>query len=87
MPGILRRAAERRATPPWADLREVRRIIRTTPPGMHADHIVPLQHPHVCGLHVPANLQHTPRLENLRKGNGWWPDMWGEQGALFAADQ
>mgnify|MGYP001600631965 CR=1 FL=1 len=41
------------------------------------DHIVPLQSPLVCGLHVEHNLQVIPELENLRKHNRIWPDMPG----------
>ena len=33
------------------------------------DHIVPLQHPEVCGLDVPWNMRAITEEENLRKGN------------------
>lgn len=47
------------------------------------DHIVPLQHPMVCGLHCPDNMRIIPLVDNQSKGNNWWPDMWGEQPSLF----
>lgn len=71
-----RRAQQLRAMPPWADrdaiaafYREARRLLKETGIGWHVDHIIPLQHPLVCGLHIPANLQLLPAVENIRKSN------------------
>ena len=37
--------------------------------GFEVDHIVPVKHSEVCGLHTPTNLQVLPRTENRRKRN------------------
>lgn len=43
--------------------------------GFEVDHVVPLKHPLVCGLHVWANLQLLNRAENRKKNNRTWPEM------------
>ena len=72
----LRRALKKRACPWWVDrtaLREIyqqaRSLTATTGIRYHVDHIVPLNNPLVCGLHVPWNLQVLPAEDNLRKAN------------------
>lgn len=42
---------------------------------MNVDHIVPLNHPLVSGLHNEFNLSVIPKEENRMKDNLWWPDM------------
>jgi hypothetical protein len=78
----LRRAAEKRATPSWADkkamlaiYKEAVRLTQLTGIQHHVDHKVPLQSPWVCGLHCEANLQILPYYENQSKSNRVWPDM------------
>jgi hypothetical protein len=78
-----------RARPAWANLRAIsaawaasREATKATGVQHSVDHIVPLRHPTVCGLHVENNLCVRPLLDNQRKGNRWWPDMWGEQQEL-----
>ena len=38
---------------------------------LSVDHIVPLKHPMVCGLHRPSNFEIIPLAENMRKSNHW----------------
>ncbi|WP_158683458.1 hypothetical protein [Burkholderia sp. BE12] len=70
------------ATPPWANMREIRavydeaaRLTFETGIEHNVDHIVPLNHPRVCGLHVAANLRAIPAVPNFAKGNDFCPDQ------------
>ena len=68
-----RRAGKLNATPDWLtpeQLEEIETIYEYARSlGYHVDHIVPLKHSKVCGLHVPWNLQALPPKENLVKHN------------------
>ncbi len=84
--GAERRSRKRTATPRWITpaLRQemlsvylmARRLTQVTQIKHEVDHIVPLQHPKVCGLHVPWNLQILTKTNNASKSNLYWPDMW-----------
>jgi hypothetical protein len=39
------------------------------------DHIIPIDHPRVCGLTVPWNLRVVPHSVNAAKRNTWNPDQ------------
>lgn len=76
--GVRRTIMKRRL--PWANrekmqcLYQLARIYRTVGIPCEVDHIVPLQHPMVCGLHVAANLNLVPPSTNRRKSNSWQPE-------------
>ena len=64
------------ATPVWANRDIINELYKTaqkltTETGIpHAvDHIIPLKHPLVCGLHNEANLQILTKEENSKKNN------------------
>lgn len=77
----VRRASFLAALPAWltADQRqEIRDIYdacsrRSEEAGeqYQVDHIIPLNHPDVCGLHVPWNLQVLTARDNNRKNNSF----------------
>lgn len=82
----LRRQSEARATPAWADRAAAKAIFAErdklkaeTGEPYEVDHIVPLLHPAVCGLHVHWNMRVLHRTSNAAKGNLHWPDMWNAQ--------
>jgi hypothetical protein len=71
-----------RATVPWADFKAIRDVYReadrlTVQTGVkhHVDHIIPLTHPRVCGLHVADNLRPIPAGPNMSKNNYWCPEQ------------
>lgn len=77
-----RNMRKRNAIPHWANLKAIGAIYkeaarRSEIEGVsyHVDHVVPLKHRLVCGLHCETNLQILPAVDNLRKRNSWWPDM------------
>lgn len=66
------------ATPPWQSKAELlvvydecRAVSAATGVAHHVDHIIPVIHEQVCGLHVPWNLRIIPAKANLAKSNVW----------------
>lgn len=75
-----RRAAKLNASPSWSDdkaiselYRIAKRLQTITGVEYHIDHIAPLQHELVCGLHVAENLQVLPASVNIEKSNSFTP--------------
>lgn len=70
-----RRAAKLNATPKWlsetqlAEIQKFYEIAQWYDEPRQVDHIVPLLHPLVCGLHVPWNLQILTAEANMAKSN------------------
>lgn len=77
-----RRAKLLNATPFWVDhnaiadvYAECAKITRETGILHHVDHIIPLIHPKVCGLHVHWNLRVVTAQENWSKNNKFTPGL------------
>ena len=71
-----RRKGRKLATPPWANIKAINKIYVDARSAAkmdgikrHVDHIIPLVHPLVCGLHVETNLQILTAEENMAKKN------------------
>ena len=74
----MRRIRKINATPIWANKKKIdeiyescRRIAKETGVPHHVDHVIPLKHPKVCGLHVELNLQPIPAINNMKKHNNF----------------
>lgn len=67
---VLRDRTQRQAMPPWANREKILEIyLKAREEGMHVDHIVPLNHKLVCGLHWEGNMQLLAPMENILKSN------------------
>jgi hypothetical protein len=75
----VRRAKEINATPKWLSKEQrleiqeyyimAKELEKVFPWKQHVDHIVPLKHDKVCGLHTPWNLQILSAKANMEKSN------------------
>lgn len=69
-----RRAKKLSATPKWANSEVIIQLYaEASLEGLQIDHIIPLQHKLVCGLHVEFNLQKLSATANRVKGNRFNP--------------
>lgn len=73
---VERRKKRDKSMPGWADTSAIAKIyeqarIYTKQTGIkhEVDHIIPSNHPLVCGLHVETNLQILTEFENRLKSN------------------
>ena len=46
-------------------------VYANCPDNLEVDHIIPLKHTDVCGLHVPWNMQYLSRSQNAKKSNSF----------------
>jgi hypothetical protein len=75
---VERRKKRDRSLPGWADKKAIKQfyvdakqLTITTGIKHEVDHIIPSNHPLVCGLHVEYNLQILTKSENTSKGNSF----------------
>ena len=60
---------KKKNTPKWANRTALDEMFNSCPTAFHVDHIIPLNHPSVSGLHVPWNLQYLSPKDNVKKSN------------------
>lgn len=53
----------------------------------HVDHVIPISHDLVCGLHVPWNLQVLTQSDNLRKSNKFIPYRETRDGRIIPIEE
>lgn len=75
---IKRKHTIKQATPSWANIDAIKEIYITAQQLIakngvkyEVDHIIPIQHPLVCGLHVENNLQILTETDNIAKSNNF----------------
>jgi len=80
-----RRARKLKATPKWEDKRktmwyydESQRVSQESGVVHHVDHMVPLNHWSVRGLHWHMNFDVIPGAENCSKNNRFWVGDWSD---------
>lgn len=66
-----RRLAQYRSLKIFGASQDILDFYENCPTGMTVDHIIPLIHPDVSGLHVLWNLQYLSSSENSKKGNSF----------------
>lgn len=67
---VFRKLRKTGAAPAWLSVTDTLAFYEAANKfGFAVDHIVPLNHKLVCGLHVPWNLQLLTPSENSRKRN------------------
>jgi len=66
---VKRRAALKRATPPWSDTKAIKKFYDNTPKGKTVHHEYALQGENFSGLHILSNLRYVTKSENSALGN------------------
>ena len=73
-----RKDIHRLTKPSWANDEAINEVYKAaklltelTGVRYHVDHIIPIRHPLVCGLHVENNLRAIPATENMQKSNSF----------------
>jgi hypothetical protein len=75
---VERRKTRDKSMPPWANKKVIqsiyikaRQLTKETGIKYEVDHIIPSNHPLVCGLHVESNLQILTEYDNIIKSNNF----------------